>query len=127
MPTTAQRDRIAALIDAKLATGVVGATVNRHMAALSVILHHSHREGWIDAVPPIRKLPEGGSRLTWLTRAQAQRLLAELPQHLRQMARFALATGLRESNVRLLEWSQVDLEQAIAWIHADQAKGRKVS
>ena len=120
------RDRIASLIEAKLETGVVGATVNRHMAALSVILHHSHREGWIDAVPPIRKLPEGGSRLTWLTKPQARRLLEELPAHLRPMARFALATGLRESNVRLLEWSQVDQDRALAWIHADQAKGKRV-
>ena len=24
-----------------------------------------------------------------------------------------------------LEWSQVDLERGVAWIHADQAKGRK--
>ncbi|PLT16307.1 MULTISPECIES: site-specific integrase [Ralstonia] len=120
------RDRIQAIIEAKLQDGVTGATVNRHMAALSVVLHHCHAEGWIDAVPPIRKLPESNARLTWLTRPQAQRLLAELPPHLRQMARFALATGLRESNVRLLEWSQVDMDRAVAWIHADQAKAGKV-
>ncbi|CAJ4661320.1 site-specific integrase [Burkholderia pseudomallei] len=125
------RERIQALIETKAAekyrgSPVAGATVNRHMAALSVILHHCHAEGWIDAVPPIRKLRENSARLTWLTRAQAQRLLEELPTHLRQMARFALATGLRESNVRLLEWAQVDRERALAWIHADQAKAGKV-
>jgi integrase len=38
---------------------------------------------------------------------------------------FALATGLRQSNVTKLEWSQVDLVRRVAWIHADQAKGRK--
>ncbi len=42
------------------------------------------------------------------------------------MSRFALATGLRESNVRLLEWTQVDRERGLAWIHADQAKAGKV-
>ncbi|SDP45712.1 Site-specific recombinase XerD [Ralstonia sp. 25mfcol4.1] len=120
------RDRVNALIAAKLEDGVVGATVNRHMAALSVILNHCRQEGWVDVVPPIRKLPEGGSRLTWLTRPQALRLLEELPGHLRQMARFALATGLRESNVRLLEWAQVDTARALAWIHADQAKAKRV-
>lgn len=125
------RERIQALIETKAAENyrcspVACATVNRHIAALSVILHHCHAQGWIDAVPPIRKLPERSARLTWLTRAQAQRLLTELPAHLRQMARFALATGLRESNVRLLEWTQVDRAQALAWIHADQAKAGKV-
>ena len=41
------------------------------------------------------------------------------------MARFGLATGLRESNIRLLEWSQVDLERSLAWVHADQANAGK--
>ena len=41
------------------------------------------------------------------------------------MAEFSLATGLRESNVRLLEWSNVDLGRSIAWVHGDQAKAGK--
>jgi len=32
---------------------------------------------------------------------------------------------LRQSNVMRLEWSQVDIERSVAWIHPDQAKGRK--
>jgi integrase len=38
------------------------------------------------------------------------------------MCRFSLATGLRESNVTGLEWSEVDLDRRVAWIHADQSK-----
>ena len=41
------------------------------------------------------------------------------------MARFTLATGLRERNVVKLQWSQVDLSRERAWIHPDQAKARK--
>ena len=41
------------------------------------------------------------------------------------MVIFPLATGLRQANVTGLEWSQVDLERRIAWIHPDQAKARK--
>lgn len=41
------------------------------------------------------------------------------------MARFALATGLRQRNVYGLEWTQVDLQRRVAWVHPDQAKGRK--
>lgn len=98
------------------------ATVNRHLAQLSAILHYSHRRGWLPAVPPIAKLHEPAKRVAWLTHEQAAALLAELPDHLRAMAGFALATGLRESNVRLLRWQQVDLERAVAWVHADEAK-----
>ena len=39
--------------------------------------------------------------------------------------RFSLATGLRESNVTGLEWSQVGLARRVAWIHADQSKSGK--
>ena len=41
------------------------------------------------------------------------------------MAAFTLATGLRQSNVSFLLWSQVDIDRGIAWIHADQSKSRK--
>jgi integrase len=44
---------------------------------------------------------------------------------LKAMARFTLATGLRESNVTGLQWSQLDMQRRCAWIHADQAKGKK--
>ena len=48
-----------------------------------------------------------------------------LPYHQRQMALFGLATGLRQRNVCRLEWSQIDLEREVAWIHPDQAKAKK--
>jgi integrase len=41
------------------------------------------------------------------------------------MVRFSLATGLRESNVTKLEWSQIDIQRKVAWIHPDQAKAKK--
>lgn len=101
------------------------ATVNRHLSDLSRILHHAHDRGWLPVLPAIAKLPETVKRFTWLTHDQARTLLAELPEHLQGMARFALATGLRESNVRLLEWSNVDQARALAWVHADEAKAGK--
>ena len=101
------------------------ATVNRYLSDLSRILRHAQVRGWLPAPPPVPKLHEAQGRTTWITHEQALQLLAELPEHLRSMARFALATGLRESNVRLLEWSQVDLERACCWIHHDQAKAGK--
>jgi integrase len=101
------------------------ATVNRHLSDLSRILNHAHSRGWLPAPPPIAKLHEAAKRVTWITHDQARTLLAELPEHLASMAKFGLATGLRESNIRLLEWSQVDLSRSLAWVHADQAKAGK--
>lgn len=101
------------------------ATVNRHLAEVSKILHYAHRRGWLAGVPPIAKMHEAAKRVTWITTDQARTLLAELPPHLRVMAAFSLATGLRETNVRLLCWQQVDLQRRVAWIYADQAKAGK--
>ena len=55
---------------------------------------------------------------------EAERLLAELPEHLVDMAAFSLATGLRAANVTGLQWQQVALTRQLAWIHPDQAKAR---
>jgi len=41
------------------------------------------------------------------------------------MVRFTLSTGLHESNVTGLQWGQIDMQRRCAWIHADQAKGKK--
>ena len=55
------------------------------------------------------------------------RLLAELPPHLRSMAAFALATGLRDANIRGLQWNNVDLARRVAWVWPDEAKaGRAI-
>ena len=101
------------------------ATVNRHMAQLSAVLHYAHRRGWLTAVPPIAKMHEPAKRVAWITKEQARALLGELPAHLKPIAGFALATGLRESNVRMLCWSQVDMRRRVAWVYADQAKAGK--
>jgi integrase len=117
------RDRIDAIRRAKSATGASAATCNRVLALVRSILRRAEREwGWLERAPPVRLAPEPKRRVRWLTRDEAARLLAELPPHLAAMARFSLATGLRESNVTGLRWAQVDLDRRVAWIHADQAK-----
>ncbi len=120
------RDLLDRLTKSRVATGVAPATVNRMLAVVRSILNTAYRDwDWIDTVTPIRLLPEPHRRIRWLTREEAETLLAELPEHLAAMMRFTLATGLREMNVVELEWAQVDLDQRRAWIHADQAKGKR--
>ncbi len=114
------------LIETRRADGVANATVNRTLEVVRAILRKAVQEWeWIERAPAIRMLPEPKRRVRWLTQEEAERLLSELPDHLAEMARFALATGLRRANVTGLEWSQVDLARRIAWIHPDQAKARK--
>jgi integrase len=120
------RPLIDRITDAKLAEGHSNATVNRTLEVLRAILRKCVNEWeWLDRAPQVRMLKEPTRRIRFLTREEAHRLLAELPEHLADMAAFSLATGLRASNVTGLQWSQVDLTRRLAWVHPDQAKARK--
>lgn len=120
------RDMIERITQAKLADHCSNATVNRMLALVRSILRKSAREWeWLDRTPAVRMLKEPTRRVRYLTYAEADRLLAELPPNLRDMAGFSLASGLRAANVTGLQWSAVDLERRLAWIHPDQAKARK--
>ena len=123
---TIGRGTIDCITEAKLAEGVSNATVNRLLEVLRAVLRKCVNEWeWLDRAPQVRMLKEPIRRVRFLTREEALRLLAELPEHLAEMAAFSLATGLRRANVTSLQWSQVDLVRRLAWVHPDQAKARK--
>ncbi|MEH6625424.1 MAG: tyrosine-type recombinase/integrase [Motiliproteus sp.] len=101
-------------------------TANRYFSLMRAILRMARDEwDWIDKVPRFRLYREPQKRVRWLKPKEAERLLLELPPHLKVMAVFSLATGLRQRNVSYLRWDQVSLEKGMAWIHADQSKSRK--
>lgn len=109
----------------KIATGVSVATVNRMLTVLRAVLNAAKYWDWLDNPPVIKLLSDDSQRIRWLTQEQAKVLLGELPEHLKPIVSFALATGLRETNITGLQWSQIDMARKCAWIHADQAKGKK--
>ena len=99
---------------------------NRYLALIRAILRRARDEwGWVDAIPFVRLYREPKGRVRFLTPEEARRLLSELPPHLRDMAEFSLATGLRQRNVSYLRWEQVDMARRVAWIHPDEAKAGK--
>lgn len=109
MIDTITKSTLDSIKEAKKSTGVSNATVNRVMSIIRAILNRAKDEWeWIDTAPTVRMLPEPSCRIRWLSVEEAHSLLAQLPSHLEAMARFALATGLREANVTGLKWSQVD-------------------
>jgi integrase len=102
-----------------------GATTNRYLALIRAILRRACDEWeWIDRVPKVKLFREEAGRVRSLSPQQFEALLVELPPHLADMAVFSVATGLRQGNVKGLEWRQVDLDRRHAWIPGSQYKNR---
>lgn len=117
-----RRDDISPIIGQLVAAG----TANRYVATIRAILRKAEREwGWLDRAPIFRTHKEPKRRIRWLTQQEAGTLIRAMPEHLKDPAILALATGLRQSNVFGLQWSQIDMQRKVAWVHPDQAKARR--
>ena len=120
---TIGRLEVADLIEAHSKTP---ATRNRYVACIrAVLMKAAGAWEWLERAPKLKMYQEPKHRIRWLEKDEAERLLAALPEWLAAVSRFALATGLRQSNVLGLEWTQVNLVKRVAWIHPDQAKARR--
>lgn len=102
------------------------ATYNRYVNIVRAAIRLAASDGKIRKPPKIARRKVEKSRIRFLSADEWIRLQAELPEHLRAMAEFTLATGLRKANLLGLEWSQIDQARGVAWIHPDQAKAGRV-
>lgn len=93
------------------------ATCNRYLAALRTCLRFAHfKHRLTEQMPTFFMYPEPKARVRWLKPWEITNLLNALPPHLRDMAEFSLATGLRQGNVKGLQWSEVDVVRRTATI-----------
>jgi integrase len=98
--------------DRKLKDGVSNATVNRALEVVRRILNVAHQDWrWLRGVPKIRMLKEPRRRVRFLRREEADRLIEALPEHMKPIVQFALATEILG-----LEWTRVDLDRKVAWL-----------
>jgi len=103
--------------------GVSNATINRAMEIVRRILHLARDEwNWLQRFSKIRMLKEPRRRIRYLTREQADQLLEELPEHLRPVVRYALATGCRMGEILQLDWQRVDFDRRVAWLDPGTTK-----
>jgi integrase len=120
--------RLADITTGRLETaleGLQGASWNRSYSTLRAVLHVAHARGWLLSVPTAETREPPPSRIRWLTGEEWERLRDALPPLHRDMATFAVNTGLREANVLRLQWSQVDMRRATAWATAEQVKTKR--
>jgi integrase len=84
--------------------------VNRALEVVRRILNVAHQDWrWLKGVPKIRMLKEPRRRVRFLRREETDRLIEALPEHMKAIVEFALATGCRAGEILGLDWSRVDL------------------
>ncbi|EPU3839107.1 site-specific integrase [Providencia stuartii] len=102
------------------------ATKSSYLALIKSILRAAEREWkWLDKAPVIKVNQPKNKRIRWLEPHEAARLILECPEPLKSVVRFALATGLRRSNIINLEWQQIDMQRKVAWIYPEDSKSGK--
>jgi integrase len=99
------------------------ATADRYMALLRAILRKCVSD-WsvLDSAPKVPMYRPRIAEPRFLTQAEFDRLVKELPEHLKLAARFAVLTGLRMRSMLSLEWGRVDLKARRAWVPGEQMK-----
>jgi integrase len=117
------RDMIDGIVSRQLARRS-DRTKDLYVALIRAIFRKAMREWeWLEHIPAFKTyVRKAKPRVRWLTHAQAERLLEELPAHQQDMMLFALATGLRQGNIKRLTWEQVDLARRIVTIGHGETK-----
>ena len=125
-PITMWKDINPATIGAKLAEGdCISKSINEQ-PGLHALVFDAPCTNWINRIPTFPAIERADASRSISDPNQALTLLKELPEHLRELATFGLATRLRAANITGLLWDQVDIARRLAAsMHPDQAKARK--
>lgn len=105
---------------------VTTSTKAKHLALMKAILRAAERDWkWLEKAPVIKVPAVRNKRVRWLERDEAKRLIEECPEPLKSVVKFALATGLRRSNIINMEWQQIDMQRRVAWVNPEDSKSNR--
>lgn len=106
----------------RLAEGVANGTVNGSLALLRRMLTLAQEEGKIQSKPKIRLLKPGLPRKGFLPRDKFDEVLSHVRENLKPLVTLLYYCGLRLGEAKQIEWSQVNLEEALIRLEGEQTK-----
>jgi integrase len=102
-------------------------TANRYLAPIRSMLYRAAGDWeWLDKAPAkFKQFDESGNaRTRALSPDEIKAVADELPPHQREMFLFSVATGLRQANVKKLQWTWIDLQQRLLRVPKQEFKNR---
>jgi len=105
----------------KIGQRVSNSWVNKHTIIMRAILNYAYSKEHINRVPKLSVLPETKSKI-FLKPQQVLDLIGSLDDLRADQVRFAVATGLRKTNIRLLKWGQISEDLSSLLVDGKDAK-----
>jgi integrase len=102
-------------------------TINRRLAALSKMLRHAYRRGYIERLPAIERKREPQGRMRWLNEEEEMRMLGKFhamgKPFVADFCKVLIDTGMRTGELFKLRARDVDLNERM--IHLWETKNGK--
>jgi integrase len=117
-------DRVRAYIVDRQAAGAANATINRELAALKRMFSLAVQGGRLSTRPYIPMLEENNARQGFVDHSAFLSLLQALPDWLKDPVAFLYFSGWRVSEMRELEWRDVDLPGRIVRLRPEMSKNK---
>ena len=118
-------------VERRLAEDAAPATVNRETQLLGQALRLGLRRGKVAGpLPEIRRLREDNARQGFFEAGAFTSVVANLPDHLQDVARFGYVTGWRRGEILTLTWADVDRDGGVARLrgkHSKNGQGRTLA
>jgi integrase len=102
-------DQVDRYIERRLEDGSAPATINRVTQLLGQAFNLALKQKRLGSAPFIRHLSEAGNvRQGFFAGTDFENVVSNLPEYLKDVARFAYLTGMRKGEIASLRWDDVD-------------------
>jgi integrase len=118
-------DRVGAYVRDRQREGAANGSINRELAALKRAFTLATRAGKLTSAHYIPLLEENNSRRGFLDHGSFLALREALPTHLKDPVTFLYLSGWRVSEMRTLEWRDVDLKGREVCLRPERSKNKE--
>jgi integrase len=117
-------DRVRAYVSRRQAEGASNGSINRELAALKRMFSLAVQASKLSSKPHIPLLEENNARQGFLDHGSFLALQAAIPVHLKDPITFLYLSGWRVSEMRQLEWRDLDLRGRVLRLRPEISKNK---